>query len=477
MNELPQPRSFAALALDLPSSRMSVDFTNFTISQPQPQENAKRKLPVTSLVSQQITRKPIARSVPLPNVQEKPEPASNTSSQKSHRWLWSRQQPHEREIPVSLLSRTNSSASIASSNSNASTAASSVFSRDQSVSTSRTSLASVDFETPRSSQKKEPVGLSSLPLSLLESILAYALCLPLTVAIGPQSSERRHMQYRYHRAGLDYIDIQLIRKHPLFLVSHHIREVSLDVFNQKCDFVIDLHRIYHTKVASTMNDNLRLYEKFWVTEKPPKMVTDTLKSLYRLNLRLPVPSCENSGHRGRDEDDWVDGSDGQGGGNWRLKSMKREQEDAARVLQCLDSIMKLVMVEPAPKEIRGRAGSLSRTTSLKRSFSRSRSKSRGHVSERSDSKMAKEEQNKRQLKRLEVTLVKKNSYVMVLPDTLGLVKLLRAIPVGGFTKYYFELEEQQVLWATKHRKKWKGFEPDGTRLLNGMYRTHHIRML
>lgn len=277
------------------------------------------------------------------------------------------------------------------------------------------------------------------------------------------------MQYRYHRAGLDYIDLQLIRKHPLFLVSHHFRQVALDVFHERCDFVVDFHRIYHTKVSSTVNDNLKAYEKFWITEQPPKMVVDTLRSLSRLYLRLPVPSCENGGHRGRDEHDWMDGSDGQGGGSWKIKSMKREQEDAARVLRCLDSVMQVVMADPSTVESRGRSSSVSRSTSLRRSLSRARSKSRGRRSEsRSESRQGASEERKRHLKRLEVTLVKKNSHVMVLPDTLGLIKLLRSVPVDGFTKYFFELEEQQVLWATKHRKKWKGFEPDGTRLLNDL---------
>lgn len=276
------------------------------------------------------------------------------------------------------------------------------------------------------------------------------------------------MQYRYHRAGLDYIDIQLIRKHPLFLVSHHIREVALDVFHQKCDFVVDMHRIYHTKVSSTVNDNLKAYEKFWITEQPPKMVTDTLGSLARLYLRLPVPSCENGGHRGRAESDWMDGSDGQGGGSWKIKSLKREQEDAARVLRCLDAVMKLVTVDPSTIELRGRSTTVSRSNSLRRSLSRARSKSRGRRSEsRSESRQGVNGEEKRPLKRLEVTLVKKNSHVMVLPDTLGLIKLLRSVQVNGFTKYFFELEEQQVLWATKHRKKWRGFEPDGARLLSG----------
>jgi hypothetical protein len=280
------------------------------------------------------------------------------------------------------------------------------------------------------------------------------------------------MQYRYHRAGLDYIDIQLIRKHPLFLVSHHIREAALDVFHQKCDFVVDFHRIYHTKVSSTVKDNLKTYEKFWMIEEPPRMVTDTLRSLSRLYLRLPVASCETGGHRGRDEDDWVDGSDGQGGGNWKIKSMKREQEDAARVLRCLDSVMKLVMAAPSTVDSRGRSSSVSRSTSLRRSLSRARSRSRGRRSDsRTESRQGVDGEHERRLKRLEVTLVKKTSHVMVLPETLGLIKLLRSVPVNGFTKYFFELEEQQVLWATKHRKKWQGFEPDASRLLNGMYST------
>lgn len=466
-----QPLSFSPLALDLPNSRMSVDFATFSVSQPTPKNVVARKPHPPLSGPQHITRKPVARLVPLSDVQEGSEPASSASPQRSRKWLWARQQSSGRSSPASALSRTNSSASTASYASEASTAASSVFSHGQTISTARTSLSSLDYtEKPPTPPKKGRTTLTSLPLSLLESILAYALCLPLTVAVGPQCSEHRHMQYRYHRAGLDYIDIQLIRKHPLFLVSHHIRNTSLDVFHQKCDFVIDLHRIYHTKVSSTVNDNLKTYEKFWITEQPPKMVVDTLRTLSRLMLRLPVPSCENGGHRGRDEDDWVDGSDGQGGGGWKIKSMKKEQEDAARILRCLDHIMRLVMEQPDTTELLGRTGNLSRSTSLKRSLSRSRSRSGGHRSEsRSESRQNDSQGEKRQLKRLEVTLVKKSSHVMVLPDTLGLIKLLRSVPVSGFTRYFFELEEQQVLWATKHRKRWQGLEPDGTRLLKGKY--------
>jgi hypothetical protein len=278
------------------------------------------------------------------------------------------------------------------------------------------------------------------------------------------------MQYRYHRAGLDYIDIQLILKHPIFMVSHQMRKVALDIFHRKCDFVVDLQQVYHTKVSSTIKENIRKQKNFWIQE-PPKMVRDTLRNLSRLQLRLPIPSCENGGHRGRDEDDWMDGSDGKGGGGWRIKSMKKEQDDAASVHKCVEAIMELVMAESEQEsESRGRAGSLSRAGSLrKRSLSRLRSRSRGRRAP-SRSLSSRDDHNtscKRQLKRLEIILVKRGPYVMVLPETLGLIKTVRATPVIGFTKYFFELEAQKVLWATKHRKRWQGFEPDGTRLLGG----------
>lgn len=405
---------------------------------------------------------------------EEPEaPRNPLTRQTSRKWPWSRLSPtrlEHRDASGAPLSRTNSSASNASS---ASTAVSSVFSAAQSVSTNRTAHSSLQYANTVDDCFEERLNLSSLPPSLLEHILSYALCLPLTVSIGPQNSENRHMQYRYHRAGLDYIDIQLILKHPVFMVSHHIRDVALDVFHRKCDFVIDLHRIYHTKVSSTINENLKKHQKFWMTE-PPKMVRTTLSSLSKLHLRLPVASCENGGHRGRDEDNWMDGSDGQGGGSWRIKSMKREQEDAVGVQKCLEAIMKLVMTDPGEDtEPRGRTSGLARTSSLRRvsSLSRARSKSRDRQaqSQRQPAPRSENKDKKREpLKRLEIVLVKRNSYVMVLPETLGLIKLLRTSPVTGFTRYHFELEAQKVLWAAKYRKRWQGFEPDGARLLNGI---------
>jgi hypothetical protein len=286
------------------------------------------------------------------------------------------------------------------------------------------------------------------------------------------------MQYRYHRAGLDYIDIQLLLKHPIFVVSHQMRDIALDVFHRKCDFVVDLQQIYHTKVASTVNDNLKKQQKFWMQD-PPKMVQDTLCNLSRLTLRLPVPSCENSGHRGRDEEDWMDGSDGKGGGSWKIKSLKKEQDDATGVRLCVEAILALVTASPpSSPDDRGRSSTPNtgkpdsfRKRSLSRLRSRSRSRSRRGPS-RSTSRASNRSgdgnsDGRRELKRMDIVLIKRNPYVTVLPETIGLVKTLRSTPVSGFTTYSFELEAQKVLWATKYRKRWRGFEPDGTRLLKG----------
>jgi hypothetical protein len=65
--------------------------------------------------------------------------------------------------------------------------------------------------------------------------------------------------------------------------------------------------------------------------------------------------------------------------------------------------------------------------------------------------------------------VKRSPWALVLPESLGLVRAFRSVSVSGYTKYYFELNGQRFLWATKHRKRWQGMEPDGPRLLNGVF--------
>jgi hypothetical protein len=322
---------------------------------------------------------------------------------------------------------------------------------------------------------KEVSRLSILPLSLLEQILSYSLGLPLQVSVGPDESDSRHMHHRYHRAGLGYVDLRQVLKNPLFLVSHHIRDVTLDVFHRKSDFIVDLYKIYHSKVSSTINANLKRHQKFWISDTPTT-VRDSLRKLSKLHLRLPVPSTEAAVHRDRNEDDWMDGSDGKGGGNWKVRSMKKEQEDALEVQKCIEAIKELVMTDTG---IEAGARPLSRSRSAMsvrrtKSMRSARSKSADTVDPRSQS-MSNADNNggkRAPLRRLVLVLVKRSPWALVLPESLGLVRAFRSVPVSGYTKYYFELHDQQRIWATKHRKRWQGMEPDGSRLLNGILLSH-----
>ncbi|PSN71000.1 hypothetical protein BS50DRAFT_631037 [Corynespora cassiicola Philippines] len=476
-----QTLSFSPLSLNLPSSRMSIDFstlsTDFStlaIHQSTPHKAntaSRRPEPYIHRPSQhRAVRQPLA----LPELKEESESVITAPAhQKPPSWLRRKPVPDSSEqSSLSSLSRKTSTSSTQSTNSSATTLVSSVFSSARSDSTTRTSASSSLYSNPFEPPRKEATTLDKLPLSLLEHVIEYTLCLPLTVSIGPQDSANRHMQHRYHRAGLDYMDIQLILNHPIFLVSRHVREVALDVFHRRCDFVIDLHRIYHSKVSSTINENLKKHQRFWLDETP-KMVRDSLQSLSRLYLRLPVPSTEAGIRRGRDETDWMDGSDGKGGGNWRVKSMKKEQEDAAEIQKCLEAIKELVMTDPGSDAAnRPRASSLSHSLSIRRTKSGKnlRSKSVDYVrsSERLNPYGRDDDDKRKPLKRLELVLVKRSSHALVLPESLDLIRTLRSVPVTGFTKYYFELEGQKVAWATKYRKKWQGMEPDATRFLDDL---------
>ncbi|KAF2866639.1 hypothetical protein BDV95DRAFT_205163 [Massariosphaeria phaeospora] len=441
---------FRPLALNLPSTRMSVDFstiaTDFEAISIAPTEH----------------KQPLRRNYPgvhpqpalLPEVQEESEPINAVPSrQDSLRWPWKK--PHSVRSGITL-SRTGSSASTAST-ATASTAVSSISSRALSTSTARTStsLGRSDLDDPLPSTGRIS-RLEKLPFSVLENIVAHLL-LPLSVTIGPQDPETRHIQHRYHPSGLDYVDIHLILKQPIFLISRHMREVALDVFYRRCDFVIDLHKIYHTKVFSTINENLKKHQKYWLYDTPD-IVRASLSRISRLHIRLPVPSTE-AGRRGREEDDWMDGSDGKGGGSWKVKSIKKETEDAFEVQICLESIKELVLRQHTKEP--GRAYGFGRMPSIRRTKSfrtvRSNSPEAGLVGYK-----------RTPLKRLEIVLVKRASSATVLPETLALIRTLKAIPVSGFKRYHFELEGQKVLWATKYRNKWQGLEPDGPKLLSAL---------
>lgn len=260
------------------------------------------------------------------------------------------------------------------------------------------------------------------------------------------------MQYRYHRPSLEYMDVRQALQHPLFAVSHHIRTVAIDLFYQKCTFAIDLASIYYTKVSSTVDENMKRQQKFWIDD-PPKLVEESLQKITKLHIRLPVPSTEAGVRRGREEDEWMDGSDGKGGGSWRVNSIKKEQGDAQSVQECLDTITKLLTTSPNE--------SLQRTRSFGRQRSRSRGRRSGRSTESSDVKRA-------PLKRLEIVLVKRSPWALIQPEVLGFVRTLRTLQVTGFMEYFFELNGQQAMWARKYRHKWKGMEPDSARLLQDL---------
>jgi hypothetical protein len=471
-----QTLSLSPLSLNLPSSRMSVDFSSFTtdFSIPPASYSDKPRTQRPQYVPRKAVPLRTASGPPLPELPEEPseEPtiSATPSRQNSLRWPWRKSnsgQKEQSDSPIVALARTNSTTSMTSTGS---TAVSSIFSRANSVSThtSSSSTLYLDTELPI----KGVSGLLDLPLSLLEEILSYSLGLPLQVSVGPEESDSRHMHHRYHRAGLDYVDLRQVLRSPLFLVSHHIREVTLDVFHRKSDFVIDLHRIYHSKVSSTINANLKRHQKFWVSDTPTR-VKESLQRLSKLHLRLPVPSTEAAMHRDRNEDDWMDGSDGKGGGNWKVRSMKKEQEDALEIQKCVEAIKELVVTDTG-NDAGTRTLSRSRSAiSVRRtkSVKSARSKSADNADPRGQS-MSNADDNggeRAPLKRLEIVFVKRSPWALVLPESLGLVRAFRSVSVSGYTKYYFELNGQRFIWATKHRKRWQGMEPDGPRLLNGVF--------
>ncbi|KAF2181770.1 hypothetical protein K469DRAFT_752638 [Zopfia rhizophila CBS 207.26] len=483
-----EPLSLPQLSLDLPSSRMSLDFSTFTkdlnLSTRAPSRGSSPSLASNkSYPSPRSTSEHFGyRHGPsLPKVEEESDAANlSLSRQNSLKWPWRKSNPNRHvQSPDSAcaLSRTTSSASIAST---ASTSVSSTFSSVVSNST-RTSYTSSRCNSRCNSRPMSPFpeeqpkpSLSSLPSSLLQQILSYALlgARGVAVSIGPEDNNR-HLQLRYHRPGLDYINLHQILKHPLFLVSHQIRNATLDVFFAKCQFVVDLHSIYYSNVSSTINENMRKHQKFW-TDETPQMVKYSLRRLSKLHIRLPVPSTEAGVHRGRGEKDWMDGSDGKGGGGYRVKSMKKEQEDALEIQKYLDAIVKLVLTsrrgETLPQPLTRSLSSLSslrRSKSVRSERSKSARDSRSQRSERPEIDVD-DTGERKPLKRLDIVFVKRTPRALVLQEALGLVRILKTVPVTGFTKYYFELNGQKFIWATKRLRRWEGMEPSGAMLLEDL---------
>lgn len=487
---MPRTRTFTLLPMDLPSARISVDFTNFTPSQPlvvpppqpsfyfpdfqfrdgivtsQPPANVStlqhsgqslRSEPNKSPHHRNFSRRTAADNSPLPEISED-RPTTRNGSARAHprrRWAITPSMPNQPNSEMSQLSRVTSNASAAS---YVSSNDSFVFSRTQSSTstayTSYSSQQSLQNIPEWNSPKREPKNLTSLPSHLIEKILFEALYLPSRVSIGPPSSKDQHQ-----RAGIDCINLQFIRGQPIFSVSRQIRDVALHVFHDRCDFVIYLHSIYHTRTSSKVRDNLKKYRNFWLGQGPPEIVKDTLRTLTKLSLRLPAASYS---------------SDGQGA------SHKKESEDATKIEKILEAITSFIWPSADDTGDMGRGSSNEgRNESLrKKSFSHIRNKSREFLyrdsesprpasREQSGSGMRGTNEKRQSLKSFEVVLVKRNPNVTVMPETLNYIKLLRQAQVSGFTDYFLQLEEQKVPFATKYGKKWQGIEPDPDRLLEG----------
>lgn len=454
--------SLPQLSLDLPSVRMSVNFDTFTAGSNtgnHKYENSntsrvtRKPLPTTS---KQSRRHGYVHGLSLAEVTEELEHSEHSRSRRDSvvgsggsAERWNLDQLFLSVQNAYVQSRT---ASPAPSKSSVSVQSEPVRFRATSPSATRTpSPTLVRPKNLLASFQEQPLNISTLPQSLLEHILSYVLPITETISIGSVSMEHRHMQYRYHRPSLEYMDLRQAMKHPLFSVSHRIRTVALETFYQKCLFTIDLASIYYTNVASTADENLKRQQKFWIDE-PPKIVQDSLQRLAKLHIRLPVPSTEPGVRRGREEDDWMDGSDGNGGGSLIINSLKKEQEDAHQIQKCLNGIVQLLTTPPtrSPQRNRSFGG---------RQRSRSRSSSRSNGSD--DEKRA-------PLKRLEIVLVKRSSRATIQPEVIHCINALRTLQVTGFTKYSFELKGHIVQWATKYRQKWKGMEPNNAKLIEDL---------
>ena len=183
--------------------------------------------------------------------------------------------------------------------------------------------------------------LEDLLASLLEHVLSYAPDVPQTVYIGPRD-DNRHLQHRYHRSGLASVDLRWALQQPLFLVSRKIRREALRVFFSQSLFVIDLNSIYHSSCSSTILQNLKRHQRLWASETSP-LVKRCLQKINRVQVRLPVPSVEGSMLRGRMDEHWMDGSDGQGGGKYKMRSMKQKRSDAVVVHKCLRAVVALLL--------------------------------------------------------------------------------------------------------------------------------------
>ncbi|OCL01457.1 hypothetical protein AOQ84DRAFT_444008 [Glonium stellatum] len=173
-------------------------------------------------------------------------------------------------------------------------------------------------------------------------------------------------------------------------------------------------------------------------------------------------------------------SDGQGGGGYRIKGMKEETEDSLAIRRCLRGVVQLlVSVEGKEEGIIRNGSRMEKARHSKRAGLRKggsakspRRENHGHSDVGEET-----EKERKPLKLLEIVLVKRSPWAMVLREALGLVHALRDIPVKGTLRICFELNGRKSVWATKRKELWEGTtsnsEPDGAKLLHDL---QHLRV-
>ncbi|OCK79670.1 hypothetical protein K432DRAFT_393699 [Lepidopterella palustris CBS 459.81] len=313
--------------------------------------------------------------------------------------------------------------------------------------------------------------LLNLPLPIICQILKHILSFPFIISMAPGFGNIPH------REGISHLTLQESLRHPLFRVSRDIRHVSEEVFFSKNVFVVDLAGIYDGACSSGTSIYLKQAHRFWV-HSTPQMVKNSIQRVSRLIVRLPVPSTDAATHRGREENEWMDGSDGKGGGGYIIKSTKKEVNNSLVIRKCLHAIVKLLL-SPEQKRERSNMGAtrLRKPRSVSSAMSvKIRRYESARVSElERELSLETEDQEveaRKPLRLLEIVLVKRNSRAMVLNEVLSLVHALKEVPVTGLRKICFELDGRKSVWATKRREHWEGLilnaEPDGTKLIQDL---------
>ncbi len=447
-----QANSCSMLALRLPDPRFSVDFANYAVD---------TKACATS-------RKYMQDLFPGQN-KPLPPPKTETSHRrivhaKTQRLLAEERSPPSRvlqipddkwdahtiecmimldESPVCNSDRSSVSFSSTKTSPTASCAPNATFSRAPSSS----------LETPITANglPKSARSFLHLPLSIVDQILSYVFAEERAVSITPYQSRVATQQRRRHRHGPNTVDLRSLMMHPALIVCKQVRELGLDVLYRDSLFLVDLSEIGGNNFCS--EKDIGKYWRCWTSSSPPQMVKSALARASNIRVQLPVPSVEATAVRSA------------------TKRKKVAHEETSAVIDSLRKITHLITSPgktQTPSTERSRSASPAGPNILRRKLS-FRSAKRPDSLEfvcRGDSPLI---QPREPLSTLEVILTKKSADMAVHSQTLDMVAICSSIPVSGALEYHLELEGMRRLWAKRETGRWLGSEPDGNKLLRGMF--------